>query len=104
MFINEWNEALAYNLGQVASYDLGHVAKVSYIYDIICGLKAKLQWSELCIKVFYCSRFNLTFYFKSNNFQFKADISNVNVIGVFNSIYPIYHIILALLGKAGFYV
>ena len=35
VFINEWNEALAYNFGQMASYDLWHVAKVSYIYDIL---------------------------------------------------------------------
>ena len=32
VFINEFNLALAYNFGQKASYDLGHVAKMSYIY------------------------------------------------------------------------
>ena len=35
VFINECKEALAYHFGQVATYDLGHVAKVSYIYDIL---------------------------------------------------------------------
>ena len=35
VFINECNEALDYNFGQMASHDLGHVAKVSYIYDIL---------------------------------------------------------------------
>ena len=35
VFINEWNKALAYHFGQMASYDVGHVAKVSYIYDIL---------------------------------------------------------------------
>ena len=35
VFINEWNEALVYHSGQIASYDLGHVAKISYIYDIL---------------------------------------------------------------------
>ena len=35
MFINECNEELAYHFFQMASYDLGHVAKVSYMYDIL---------------------------------------------------------------------
>ena len=35
VFINECNKAFAYYFGQMASYDLGHVAKVSYIYDTL---------------------------------------------------------------------
>ena len=31
VFINLCNEALAYHFGQMATYDLGHVVKVSYI-------------------------------------------------------------------------
>ena len=38
VFYNERNQALAYRLGQKDVYDVGHVAKVSYIdyiYDIL---------------------------------------------------------------------
>ena len=35
MFINECNKAFAYYFGQMASYDLGHVAKVSNIVENI---------------------------------------------------------------------
>ena len=35
VFINKCNKVLAYHFGQKASYDLGHMAKNSYIYDIL---------------------------------------------------------------------
>ena len=35
VFDNERIKALAYNFGQKGSYDLGHVAIVSYISDIL---------------------------------------------------------------------
>ena len=35
VFINECNEALAYHFGQMATYDLEQVAKVSYMYEIL---------------------------------------------------------------------
>ena len=35
VFFNERNEASVYHFGQKASCDLGHVAKISYIYDIL---------------------------------------------------------------------
>ena len=35
VFDNERNEALVYHFGEKDIYDVGHVAKVSYIYDIL---------------------------------------------------------------------
>ena len=35
VFDNERNEALFYNFGQKDAYDVGHVAKASYINDIL---------------------------------------------------------------------
>ena len=35
VFDNERNEALVYHFGQKDAYDVGHVAKVSDIYDIL---------------------------------------------------------------------
>ena len=34
-FDNERNKALVYHFGQKYAYDVGHVAKVYYIYDIL---------------------------------------------------------------------
>ena len=35
VFDNERNEALVYDVGHKDANDIGHVAKVSYIYDIL---------------------------------------------------------------------
>ena len=32
---NDRNEALVHNFGQKDAYDVGHLAKASYIYDIL---------------------------------------------------------------------
>ena len=42
---NDRNEALVYNFGQKDAYDVGHVAKVSYIYDIfVFGFSYKQKY------------------------------------------------------------
>ena len=35
VFDNERNKVLVYHFGQKDAYDVGHVAKVSYTYDIL---------------------------------------------------------------------
>ena len=35
VFDNERNEALVYQFGQKDAYDVGHMAKFSYVYDIL---------------------------------------------------------------------
>ena len=53
MFNNERNEALVYHFVQKDAYDLGLVAKVSYIYDIlIYGFKKKQKKNFVKIEEF----------------------------------------------------